>query len=210
MRWPSDLGLPVTSQLLDSVMKSLRTGRTVRLWIDWDIPVLIHRADFPRAVARVLFRRRSRQLLSRLRRFRNFSGFCALWTSRSKSLMLQPTHHPEFLEFQRFLPDRISINVGGEIQMTSHHQLLRPVGRKATRSAMAVRRQQIASRACRSTNCVSKAVVDYPVHSNDALAKAIRLSGGSDEAIQAALRVRCAVCERLTEPSPVPAASRRR
>ena len=35
VRWPSDLGLPVTSQLLDSVMKSLRTGRTVRLWIDW-------------------------------------------------------------------------------------------------------------------------------------------------------------------------------
>ena len=42
--------------------------------------------------------------------------------------------------------------------------------------------------------------------SNDALARAIRLSGGSDDAIQAALQVRCTVCERLTEPSPVPAA----
>ena len=104
VRWPSDLGLPVTSALLDSVMKSLRTGRTVRLWIDWDIPVPIHRADFPRAVARVLFRRRSRHLLSRLRRFRNFSGFCVIWTCRSKSLMLQPTYHPDFLEFQPLAP----------------------------------------------------------------------------------------------------------
>ena len=46
--------------------------------------------------------------------------------------------------------------------------------------------------------------------SNDALAKAIRLSGGSDEALEAALKVRCTVCERLTEPSPVPAAFLRR
>ena len=148
---------------------------------------------------------------------------------------------------------------------------------------MAVRRQQIASRACRSANCVSKAVIDYLVQqkvpetlvseivrpspeaakllsvsaplaaaatrvrvdpsrdvvltpvdeaqqgedtnlrqivsqlhvnlghpSNDALARAIRLFGGSDDAIQAAFKVRCTVCERLTEPSPVPAASVRR
>ena len=46
--------------------------------------------------------------------------------------------------------------------------------------------------------------------SNDALARAIRLSGGSDDAIQAALKVRCTVCERLTESSPVPASSLRR
>ena len=46
--------------------------------------------------------------------------------------------------------------------------------------------------------------------SNDALARATRLSGGSDESIQAALKVRCTVCELLTEPSPVPAASLRR
>ena len=46
--------------------------------------------------------------------------------------------------------------------------------------------------------------------SNDALARAIRLSGVSDDAIQAALKVRCTVCERLTEPSPLPAASLRR
>ena len=45
---------------------------------------------------------------------------------------------------------------------------------------------------------------------NDALARPIRLSGGSDDAIQAALKVRCTVCERLTEPSPVPVTSLRR
>ena len=148
---------------------------------------------------------------------------------------------------------------------------------------MTFRRQQISSRACRSANCVSKAVIDYLVQqkvpetlvseivrpspeaaellsvsaplaaaatrvrvdpsgdvvmtptdqaqqdedanlrkivaqrhvnlfhpSNDALARATRLSGGSDNAIQAAFKFRCTVCERLTEPSPVPAASLRR
>ena len=131
---------------------------------------------------------------------------------------------------------------------------------------MTVRRRQISSRACRSANCVSKAVIDYLVQqkvpetlvseivrpspeaaqllsvsapvaaaatrvrvdpsrdvvmtptdqaqeedanlrkivaqlhvnlghpSNDALARAIRLYGGSDDAIQAALKVRCTHC----------------
>ena len=36
------------------------------------------------------------------------------------------------------------------------------------------------------------------------------MSGGSDDTLQAAFKVRCTVCERLTEPSPVPAASLRR
>ena len=35
--------------------------------------------------------------------------------------------------------------------------------REAARSAMTVKRQQISSRACRSANCVSKAVIDYLV-----------------------------------------------
>ena len=43
--------------------------------------------------------------------------------------------------------------------------------------------------------------------SNDALTSAMRPCGGSDESTQAALKVRCTVCERLTEPSPVLAAS---
>ena len=47
-------------------------------------------------------------------------------------------------------------------------------------------------------------------HPSNDLARAIRLSGGSDDAIQAALKVRCTISERLTEPSPVPAASLRR
>ena len=46
--------------------------------------------------------------------------------------------------------------------------------------------------------------------SNDASTRAIRLSGGSDDAIQAELKVRYTVCKRLTEPSPVLAASLRR
>ena len=44
----------------------------------------------------------------------------------------------------------------------------------------------------------------HPIY--DAMARAIRLSGGSDESIQAALKVLYTVYERLTEPSPVPAA----
>ena len=54
---------------------------------------------------------------------------------------------------------------------------------------------------------VAQLHVNLGLPSDDALARPIRLSGGSDEAIQAALKVRCTVCERLTEPSPVPAAS---
>ena len=57
---------------------------------------------------------------------------------------------------------------------------------------------------------VAQLHVDLGHPSNDALARAIRLSGGSEDAIQAALKVRCTVCERLTQPSPVPAASLRR
>ena len=50
---------------------------------------------------------------------------------------------------------------------------------------------------------VSRLHVNLGHPSNDDLARAIRLSGGSDDAIQAAVKVRCTVCERLTEPSPV-------
>ena len=44
-----------------------------------------------------------------------------------------------------------------------HQQLLLQLQREAPRNAMAVRRQQIASRACRSASCVSKAVTCYLV-----------------------------------------------
>ena len=120
---------------------------------------------FPRPIASVLMRRRSLQLLSRLRRFRSFPGFCAVWTVDANSRMLQSKYHPEFLEFQRLLPHRVSIQTGKSslVVLSSHQQLLRPLQREATRSAMTVRRRQISSRACRSANCVSKAVIDYLV-----------------------------------------------
>ena len=87
--------------------------------------------------------RRSLQLLSQLQRFPSFPGLSAVWTFNSISLMLQPTHHPENLEFQRSLPYRITIQVGksSQIVLSSHEQLLLPLQREAARNAMAVRRQ---------------------------------------------------------------------
>ena len=286
VKWSADFGLSFTPRLLDSLMKFLRAGRSVRLWINLDANTPDYKRPISQTIASVLMRRRSLQLLSRLRRFRSFPGFCAVWTFDANSRMLQSKHHPEFLEFhQRLLPHQISIQTGNSflVVLSSHQQLLRPLQREAVWSAMTVRRRQISSRACRSANCVSKAVIDCLVRqkvpetlvseivrpspeaaellsvsapvaaaatrvrvdpsedvvmtptdqaqrdedanlrkivaqlhvnlghpSNDALARAIRLSGGPDDAIQAALKVRCTVCERLTEPSPVPAASLRR
>ena len=279
----ADSGLSVTSRLLDSLMKFLRAGRrSVRLWINLDANTPDYRRPISQTIASVLMRRRSLQLLSRLRRFWSFPGFCAVWTFDAISRKLQSKHHPEILEFQRLL--RISIRTGKSslVVLSSHQQLLRPLQREAVRSAMTVRRRQISSRACRSANCVSKAVIDHLVQqkvpetlvseivrpsleaaellsgsapvaaaatrvrvdpagdvvmtptdqaqqdedanlrkivahlvnlghpSNDALSRAIRLSGGSDDALQAAFTVRCTVCERSTENSPVPAASLRR
>ena len=109
--------LHLCSRLLDSLMEPLRAGRKIRLWIDLDTPVPDHKMPISRNFASALMRRRSQQLLSRLRRFRNFSGFSAVWTFNSDSHELQPTHHPEFLEFQRLLPNRILINVGTSSQI---------------------------------------------------------------------------------------------
>ena len=71
----------------------------------------------------------------------------------------------KFWEFQRLLPHRITIQTGksSQVVLSSHQQLVRPLQREAARSAMTVRRQQISSRACRSANCVSKAVIDFLV-----------------------------------------------
>ena len=165
MKWPADFGLSVTSRLLDSLLKSLRAGRSVRLWINLDTDTPDHKKPISRTIASVLMRRRSLQLLSRLRRFRSFPGFSAVWTFNSNSRMLQSTHHPEILEFQRLLPYRITIQMGksSQVVLSSDQRLLLPLQREAARNAMAVRRQQIASRACRSANCVSKAVISYLV-----------------------------------------------
>ena len=76
--------------------------------------------------------------------------------------MLQSKYHPEFWEFQRLLPHRVSIQTGKSslVVLSSHKQLLRPLQREATRSAMTVRRRQISSPTCRSATCVSEAVID--------------------------------------------------
>ena len=214
-------------------------------------------------------RRRSLQLLSRLRLFWSFPGFWEVWTVDANSRMLQSRYHPEFEGISTIAsaPSFDSNRKSSLVVLSSHQQLLRPRQQEATRSAMTVRRRQISSRACRSAKFVAKTVIDYLVQqkvpetfvseivrpspeaaqllsvsapvaaavtslsgdvvmtptdlrkivaqlhvnlghpSNDALARAIRLSGGSGDAIQAALKVRSTVCERLTQPSPVPAAS---
>ena len=108
VKWPADFGLSVTARLLDSLMKSLRAGRSVRLWINLDTDTPDHKMPISRTSARALMRRWSRQLLSRLRRFRNFPVFSAVWTFNSTIRMLQQTHHPEILEFQQLLPYRIT------------------------------------------------------------------------------------------------------
>ena len=97
------------------------------MWINLDTPEPDHKMSPSRNIANALIRRRS-QLSSRLRRFRNVSGFSAVWTCKSDSRMLQPPHHPEISEFQRLLPHRASTNVGQDFQvvLTSHQQLLLP------------------------------------------------------------------------------------
>ena len=147
-------------------MKFLRAGRSVRLWINLDANTPDDKRPISQTIASVLMRRRSLQLLSRLRRFQSFPGFCAVGTVDANSRMLQSKHHPEFLEFQRLLPHRISIQTGKSslVVLSSYQQLLRPLQRDAVRSAMTVRRRQISSRACRSARCVSKAVIGYLVH----------------------------------------------
>ena len=114
VKWSTDFGLSVTSRLLDSLMKFLRAGRSVRLWINLDANTPDYKKPSSQTIASVLMRRRSLQLLSRLRRFRSFLGFSAVWTFNANSRMLQSTHHPEILEFQRLLLHLITIQ-------TMHH-----------------------------------------------------------------------------------------
>ena len=71
-------------------MKFLRAGRSVRLWINLDVDIPDYRRPISQTIASFLLRRRSLQLLSRLRRFRSFPGFCAVWTFDANSRMLQP------------------------------------------------------------------------------------------------------------------------
>ena len=163
VKWSADFGLSVTSRLLDSLMKFLRAGRSVRLWINLDADTPDYRRPISQTIASV--RRRSLQLLSRLRRSGDSldSARCGLLTPTvaccSQNII------QSFLEFQRLLPHRVSVQTGKSslVVLSSHQQLLRPLQREATRSAMTVRRRQFSSRACRPANCVSKAVIDYLV-----------------------------------------------
>ena len=149
VKWSADFGSSVTSRLLDSLMKLLRAGRSVRLWINLDANTPWNKKPISQTIAGVLMRRRSLQLLSRFQRFRSCPGFSAVWTFDANSRMLQSIDHPEILEFQRLLPHRITIKTGksSQVVLSSHQQLLLPLQREAARSVMTVRRQQIASRA---------------------------------------------------------------
>ena len=60
------------------------------------------------------------------------------------------------------------------------------------------------------TKAVAQLRVNLGHPSNDALARAIRLAGGSDAAIKTALKTGCTICNRLREPSSIPPASLRK
>jgi hypothetical protein len=60
------------------------------------------------------------------------------------------------------------------------------------------------------TRAVSRLHVDLAHPANDALARAIRLAGGTDAAIRTALKLKCTICDRLREPSTLPKASLRK
>ena len=80
-----------------SLMKFLRAKKSVQLWINLDANTPNYKRHISRTIASVLMRRRSLQLLSRLRRFRSFPRFSAVWAFDANSRMLQSTNHPEFL-----------------------------------------------------------------------------------------------------------------
>ena len=184
----------------------LRAGRSVRLWINLDANTPDYKRPISQTIASVLMRRRSLQLLSRLRRFRSFPGFCAEWTFDANSRMLQSKHHPDFLEFQRLLPQRVTIQTGKSslVVLSSHQQLLRPLQRETVRSAMTVRRRQISSRACRSANCVSKAVIDYLVQqkvSETLVSEIVRPSPEAAELLNVSAPVAAAATRVRVDPS---------
>ena len=90
-------------------MKFLRAGRSVRLWTKLGANTPDHKKPISQTIASVLMRRRSLHLWSRLRRFR--------WILRGVECRCQQSHvaverRPEFLEFQRLLPHRVSIQTG--------------------------------------------------------------------------------------------------
>ena len=55
VKWPPDLGLSVTSRLLDSLMKSLRAGRRVGCGLIWIRLFQVTRCPFPETLPVLLF-----------------------------------------------------------------------------------------------------------------------------------------------------------
>ena len=140
--WLTIAFLCLTSRLLDSLMKHLRAGRSVRLWLNPDANTQGYKMPISQTIASFLMRRRSLQLLSRLQRFRSFPGFSVV-----VDLQCQPVACCSRHIIQKFW----------------NFNDCSPTQREASWSAMTVRRQQISSRACRSANCVPKAAIDYLV-----------------------------------------------
>ena len=64
VKWSADFGLSVTYRLLDSLMKFLRAGRSIPLWINLDANTPDFKRPISQTIASVLMRRRSLQLLS--------------------------------------------------------------------------------------------------------------------------------------------------
>ena len=149
VKWPADFGLSVTSRLLDSLMKSLRAGRSVRLWIKLDMDTPDHKMPISRTIAR---RRRSPQLFVSTTGIPEFA-----WIQCGVDLQFQQSH---------VAADTSSRNLGISTvaPVPNHDPGVKEFSDCAVMSsAVAVRRQQIASRACRSANCVSEAVISYLV-----------------------------------------------
>ena len=121
VKWSTDFGLSVTSRLLDLLMKFLRAGRSVRLWINLDANTPDYKKPISQTIAGVLMRRRSLQLLSRLRRFRSFPGFSAVWTFNANSRMLQSKHHPEIWNFNDSSRTESRFRLGRVLRSCCHH-----------------------------------------------------------------------------------------
>ena len=140
VKWSADFCLSLTSRLLDSLMKFLRAGRSVGLWINLDANTPDYRRPISQTIASVLMRKTITSTLVSAP-----TGFCAVWTVDAISHMLQSKYHPEFLEFQRLLAHRVSIQTGKSslVVLSSYQQLLRPLQREATRMLVD---QQIVSR----------------------------------------------------------------
>ena len=151
-----------------TLTKSLRAGRSVRLWIkSGHGHSRSQEAHFPNHFQCFDAKTVTSTLVSPPA-ISEFPGFSAVWNFNSNSRMLPSTHHSRNFGISTIVSAPNHDSDGEEFSgrpVISSTTLL-PLQREAARSAMAVRRLQIASRACRSANCVSKAVIDYLVQQN--------------------------------------------